>query len=681
MALDDICTCSHEKRFHVGASSHNTGSYNGACQMMSDAETGPAQCPCSEFADRFAIPSTIDDTDDIALGGFLADIKAQLADLAASFAPLQEQHAEVKAELDDLNEKRRIAAEKANLIENAMRSAKKLMDKAERAAELAERNITQARILKQRQEELKTMASEFDRLTMGAPWREWAFPYQLDDAKVAALAKRCIIGNTMGTGKTLISQIVCDMIKSERVIIFTPASVMRTFVKEIERWSPHRDVILMGGMTRVERRAEINVLNMLKARGEGFTVVLNYEAMRKDNAFNEDLKRLEFDTIILDEAHSFKDKKSLTFRQVKELVNGDGHQIPNVFPMTGTPILNKPQDLWPLLNIIDPYGFSDEYYFLRQYCTQDWDSNKWKFTTTGLNGLQRKLRDKFIRRTKNETGIELPEKTIQVHDITLDPMLHPKQFAANRALNEQAAIFLDDGRATAITTVLALITRKRQMMTLPSGIKWMDTDKDSPTYNTPIFQCDVEESVKLDYIIRPNGDADNPSWDDAAGLLPELCADEKVVVFSQFKAPLHRLCADAIKAGIHAAVIDGDTPMERRQEIIDAFQDKAIGTAGSIDVIFGNFKALGVGVTLHAASQMIILDEEWNPGKNEQAYDRIHRIGQSKAVTIHILRVENSVDEWMAQIIEDKAALVDGFNATVPVSSTDLLEKLKGGML
>jgi SNF2 family DNA or RNA helicase len=125
------------------------------------------------------------------------------------------------------------------------------------------------------------------------------------------------------------------------------------------------------------------------------------------------------------------------------------------------------------------------------------------------------------------------------------------------------------------------------------------------------------------------------------------------------------------------AIIDGDTPLDRRNEIIADFQSEF----GSIRILLGNFKAMGVGITLTAASQMIILDEEWSPGKNEQAYDRIHRFGQEKSVTINILRVDNSVDEWMASLIEDKAALVDGFNNTVPMSASDLLSKLNDGML
>ena len=653
MALDDICECGNQKRFHQPTTGH-------------------------EFKDKYALP----DEDD--LGGFLANLKEQIAELKAMQAPLINSQADITAELDRIEAERLAARLKERAVADSMKAINLQLQKIDAASFLASQRIMQQEAVAMARAALQEAATQFELCTAGAWWRNFAYEFQIEDATTAALAKRCIIANTMGTGKTGISTIICDMLESKRVIVFTPATVVRPFIKEIKKWSPKRTVKSLSGLTRDQKRDNVEILLGMKEMGMGFTVVLNYESMRKDSSFIELLKMLEFDTIILDEAHSFKDKKSLTFRQIKEIVNGDGHQIPNVFPMTGSPILNKPQDLWPLLNIIAPYDFYDEYQFLRGYCTQDYTTGKWRFTSSGLNGLQRKLRDKFIRRTKEQTGISLPEKTFQTHTIELDPATHPRQFQANKDLNGQAMLFLaDESKAMSITTTLALITRKRQMMTMPSGMVWKNNDPNHPVYaeGEIIFKCDVDESVKLDYIIHANGNDDSPSWSDPAGLLPDLVSDEKVVIFSQFKAPLHELQARCTNAGITSAVIDGDTPMDERERIINTFQTSALGVAGGIDVVIGNYKAMGVGVTLTAASQMIILDEEWSPGKNEQAYDRIHRFGQEKAVTIHILRVENSIDDWMAELIEEKKALVDGFNNTVPANASDLMAKLKDGML
>lgn len=679
MAYDDICTCSHIKREHdyVGICQHveqEKVTLAGGYSQMRDIPNG--KCNCIKFVNRFEVPV---DLADESLADFMTNLSAQIAEMKMLMLPLKAEADNVSAKLEEIDRQRREAIKAKADIEEKMKSFTKVLEKAQQAADLADSKAKQQQAIKDAEAEFLRLADSFDEITAGAPWREWAFSYQIEDAKRMALGKRVIVGNTMGTGKTLTSLITCDMLEANRVLIFTPATVMRSFVNEVKHWAPHRNVFLLGGMSRTERRTAVTMMDMAKQANHNFTVILNYEAMRKDGAFIEELKRLEFDLVILDEAHLLKDKKSLTFRQIKEVVNGDGHQPPCVFPMTGSPILNKPQDLWPLLNIIAPYDFSDEYYFLQDYCVRDWDTGKWKFSSTGLNGMQRRLRDKFIRRTKEQTGMALPEKTISVHEIELAAETHSQQYQAYKNLREQAAIWLDDDKAMSITTAIALITRERQMMTYPAGIKWTDNDQNSPTYGDVIFKCDVTQSVKLDYIIHPNGDVENPTWAEPGGLSSEII-EEKQVIMSQFKTPLQELKRRfdaAVAAGnpeYAAEIIDGDTPMERRQEFIDDFQNPN----GRIRILLGNFKALGVGVTLTAASQMIVLDEEWNPGKNEQAYDRIHRIGQSKAVTIHILRVNNSIDEWMADLIAQKADLVEGFNNTVDIAQ-EYRRRLLGG--
>jgi hypothetical protein len=83
------------------------------------------------------------------------------------------------------------------------------------------------------------------------------------------------------------------------------------------------------------------------------------------------------------------------------------------------------------------------------------------------------------------------------------------------------------------------------------------------------------------------------------------------------------------------------------------------------DVVLCNYRVGGVGLNLTAATQMMILDEEWNPGKRDQAYDRIHRMGQDKPVTIHVIRNGKTIDDWLADIMAAKEDLVDGFNNTM----------------
>jgi SNF2 family DNA or RNA helicase len=94
-----------------------------------------------------------------------------------------------------------------------------------------------------------------------------------------------------------------------------------------------------------------------------------------------------------------------------------------------------------------------------------------------------------------------------------------------------------------------------------------------------------------------------------------------------------------------------------------------------------NYRVGGVGVNFTDATQMIILDEEWNPGKRDQAYDRIHRMGQDKPVTIHVLRVAGTVDRWLEDIISEKEAMIDGFHNVADNMAQQMFDALKSGLI
>ena len=205
------------------------------------------------------------------------------------------------------------------------------------------------------------------------------------------------------------------------------------------------------------------------------------------------------------------------------------------------------------------------------------------------------------------------------------------------------------------TAIIALITRLRQIETWPAGIKQID-----PKTKEVLLQLDVEESQKVDYIIRK----EDGEWE---GLIPDTVEDERIVVFSQFKAPLHELKRRIEAAGYRAVILDGDTSRELRDEIRHDFDRSVTPNRANSkwDVLLANYKAAGVGLNLTNATQLITLDEEWNPGKREQAWDRIHRIGQTQNVTINVVRTKDTIDEWLAAIIDEKNKLVEGFEQTM----------------
>lgn len=458
-----------------------------------------------------------------------------------------------------------------------------------------------------------------------------------------------------------------------KILYICPAPLLRNVMEEWQNWAPHRNVTYIGAMSKAERNFALSFLDKLNE----YVIIVNYEAWRRDKALLTSLIECKFDTIIIDEAHNIKDMQSQAYKGVETLVQGLKPEY--VIPMTGTPILNRPQELFPLLHLVNPAEFTYERDYLFRYCEEyypkDADGNeastpRWRFKEGGLEKLLSKISKNILRRTKDMAGIQLPEKSVIYHELDLDTVNYPDQARAREHMKKFATIVMDSGKAIQATVMIALITRLRQIETWPAGIQLRDAVTKQVT-----LELDVYESQKIDYIIRKEGD-------EYEGLIPDVVEDERVVVFSQFKAPLHELKARCEAAGLRAVILDGSTSSKLKDEIRHDFDRKITPNRANSkwDVLLANYKAAGVGLNLTNATQLITLDEEWNPGKREQAWDRIHRIGQTENVTINVIRTKDTIDDWLAGIIDQKNAVVGGFEEAV-VTIQDLKNAIDSGLI
>jgi SNF2 family DNA or RNA helicase len=460
----------------------------------------------------------------------------------------------------------------------------------------------------------------------------------------------------------------------KKILYFCPSPLLRNVLEEWRQWSPHRNVTFIGGMSKKERQFALSFLPKL----DDYVIIVNYEAWRRDKNLLEELAECKFDTIIVDEAHMVKDPKTGAYKGVRQVI--DACQPEYIIPMTGTPILNRPQELFWILTLVNPKEFrpdpGGERDFLWKYCEEyylpDSSTPRYRFKPGGLDLLLKQISKNILRRTKKQAGIVLPDKTIVYHELDRDDEGYPEQAKARKHMKEFATIVIDAnaGKAIQATVMIALLTRLRQIETWPAGIVQRDKITKEIT-----LQLDVQESQKIDYIIRKEDD----DWE---GLIPNAIEEERIIVFSQFKAPLHELRQRVEAMGYKAAVFDGDTSQALRDEIRYDF-DRAKQPENykpKYNVLLCNYKAAGVGLNLTGATQLITLDEEWNPGKREQAWDRIHRIGQTENVTIHVIRTKQTVDTWLASIIEEKESVVTGFESAV-LSTTDFKDALDSGLI
>lgn len=583
----------------------------------------------------------------------------------------------------------------------------KLFDVRRRLRELSieianiEKRLRLALDRERQQEEYSKRRLEFDELSTGFCWHEKIKLHQIEGALALSNVKRGILADKMRLGKTLTVSAAADLLHSQKILIITPADVAKGFHGQwTTKWATHRNIVLMYKMTKGQRDMTFNILRRLSE----FTVVLNYEAWRKDKALIEQLIEMRFDTVILDEAHNIKDTSTSAYDGVERIVFaenccpkcsgaftqyqvtrwetfyqcdncgfdsrngkwefGDRCSVKNVFPMTGTPILNKPIELFPLLHLILPEVFREKNDFLSMYCVRNNWTGKWEFRPGALERLQSHLAGRYIARDRKTAGVEIPDQEIQYHDIALTELVddYPNQWRIIQQISRHAQIILESTqKKMEMLAAITIILRKRQANVWPAGIEIKDENGDV------VFSVadDTKESIIIDK---------------AQELVAEICQDgmdngERAVVFSQFKGPLRELATRLNQQGIPAIVFDGDTPEYIRDQIKLDFDGSRDNPNPKWQVVCANYKTGGVGLELSAANHVISLDREWNPGKNEQAYARVESFYKDSKTTVHILRIPGTIDSWMDDLNAEKAGLVSG----VESMAKNLLEAMKNG--
>jgi len=429
-------------------------------------------------------------------------------------------------------------------------------------------------------------------------------------------------------------------------------------------------------------------------------VVVNYEIWRKDKDLLAKFMDWQTDTIIVDEAHNLKNTATSNFRYIEMLMKIDNvcpkckqhikglygddkklkpcwscgwkkgeltpvryaykldewlssKSVKNVCFTTGTPILNSPMDIYALLHLCDPMLFARKSQFLQTFCTQNYASGKFEFRAGQLDNLRPLISGRFIARTREDAGIVLPVQRKHVVRVDLDPEVYKDQYKIVRQLSERAQIMLDSGESMTIMHLISLITRKRQANVWPAGIELKNAEGEV------IFSVgqEVKESVKLDVALEQ--------------ILAIHAEGRRQVVFSQFSTALVGF-SEILKAnGLRVALLTGATPRKERQEIKDNFYE-AKKEEPKWDIILCNYKTGGTGLNLTSATATHIVDEEWNPGKRDQAYARTDRIGQTLENDVYIYRIPASIDTWMSNTIHRKEQMVSAFQDTMTDEGVDM---------
>ncbi|MCJ8237808.1 DEAD/DEAH box helicase [Peteryoungia algae] len=453
-----------------------------------------------------------------------------------------------------------------------------------------------------------------------------------------------LLADEMGLGKTIQVIGYMNMLLAEtgrermRVLIIAPKIALLNWRAELEKWliKPHSIAIWS---TSSQPYADIVIIN--------YDIVAKLKSQLADPA-----KR--WDLLACDESHALKDQKAQRTRAVL----GSKSEMPipahrRIF-VTGTPILNRPIELFSILKSCG-VDFAINYFdYARRYCGGH--STRFGFDATGasnLDELQEYLRSSvMVRRLKSDVLTELPAKRRQV--VTVDPSGSAE---LRKAVREEERVLKEHERTEAAAR--AAIDRAEKL-------------NDKAAYDAAVKSLNAVHFSNLAVVAelrQRTALAKAPFVVDAVteilGSVPDA-----VLVFAHHKEVVARLADGMRAAGHEPAIITGETSMEDRQQAQDDIQH------GRKRVFIGSIQACGVAITLTAASTVVFAELDWTPGRLVQAEDRAHRIGQRNAVLVQYHVVDRSIDAHMLQQSWSKAfdaaqALDDAPEITAPAVAED----------
>lgn len=419
---------------------------------------------------------------------------------------------------------------------------------------------------------------------------------------LTAAGGRGILADAPGVGKSAQALSFLVHNKIERTLVICPASVKYAWESETEKWTHYKAKIIDTNLIKK------SFTHFIKMSEDYQVFIINYDLLKK---YFQLLMTMRFDCMIVDEFHAIKNNSAIRTKIVKSL----SYRIPKVVLLSGTPMLNRPVELFNGLHIVDPKKWSSWRSYTNRYCGLK--RTPWGWDVSGASNIE-ELRDKinpyFLRRTKDEVLTELPPKNFIDVPIHLSSEFEKIYNKAEKSLAE----FLRDIKDKTDEEI------KRSMA--------------------------AEKLVKLNELRQLTTKA---KIDTACELIDQLIENqEKVIVFSIYNEAIDTL---RNKYGDQAVGIDGRTPVSERGAIIKDFQ-----TNPARKIFVGGTKAAGVGITLTAASNVIFIDYSWVPAEMEQAADRAHRIGQeAESVNIYQIFAQKTIDHYMVDILKDKQNLIN----------------------
>lgn len=466
---------------------------------------------------------------------------------------------------------------------------------------------------------------ELPELTIDIPLKKGEMRhYQKQGVARGLQLKKFINGDMPGLGKTLqsIATVVGAEIAGEvtfPVLVICPSALKINWQREFEMWTDKKAIVLNDKIK--------NSWQVYHEIGEADVFIINPESLRKFfvKKYPKDLKtaadiemdpRIDlFKSVIIDEIHKQKNPSSQRSKITLRITRGKNY----VIGLTGTPVVNKPIDLFAQLAIIGRLSrFGGPQGFKNRYCEGGSGASNLKELNFLLN------KNCFFRREKHEVLKDLPDKIRQ--------------------------------------TITVPISTREEYVLAENNFKTF-------LQNNDFTDAEIRKKLRSEVIVKITmllQLSAKGKIEAAQEYIDEVIeSGEKIVIFCRHKIVVDELC----KIYPNAVRVTGSENESQKQASVDAFQNNP-----KTNIIIGSHKAAGVGLTLTASSEVLFLELPWHFADLEQCEDRCHRIGQKSSVRSTSLLGENTIDKWLYDLIMEKKQIADtvtGADDVVPTSTMD----------
>lgn len=417
---------------------------------------------------------------------------------------------------------------------------------------------------------------------------------------LATLGLGGVLADDMGLGKT-IQLLALHASRVGPTLVVCPTSLLNNWKREAERFLPDVAVHVFHG----QRRSLADV-------APGDIVLTTYGVVRTEHGA---LAQVQWDLVVADEAQHIKNPRSRSAKSLREIPHGVR------IALTGTPVENRLSELWAIIDWVVPGLLGPLERFKRETATPiERDDDR-----DAAQRLHELVKPFLLRRRKTDPGIapELPPKLER--DVVVP--LTPEQVTLYKATVEESLVEVAEAEG---------IARRGLVLKLLTGLKQIA--------NHP-----------AQFLGEPGPLADRSGKLSALAALLDTASEngESTLVFTQYVKMGEMLVQHLGDLGHSIEMLHGSQSIGARQKLVDRFQ------SGDLDVLVLSLKAGGTGLNLTAATNVVHYDRWWNPAVEDQATDRAYRIGQKQTVTVHRIITQGTIEDRVAELLNNKRQLAD----------------------